>query len=134
MEASKQILIVEDHEFLSMALSIGFSSDPRFEVCGVAGSYPQAIAVMAKVDADLVIVDCDLPGGSGLELIPILRGINPDSRYLMYSWEDPAFYELLARDAGASGYLRKGASTQFLLDTAASVVSGKEYFPGIVGT
>lgn len=131
MAPPKQVLIVEDHEHLSLALSMSFNGDPRFDVCGVAGDFPEAIAVMAEVRADLVIVDHNLPGGTGVDLIPVLRSINPASRYLMFSQEDPAIYGLHARKAGASGYVRKGVSLQVLLDIAASVVWGGEYFPGI---
>lgn len=131
MSPPKQVLIVEDHEDLSLALTMSFSSDPRFEVCGVAGDFPRAVAIMAEVCADLVIVDHNIPGGTGVELIPILRSINPASRYLMFSQQDPAIYGLPARKAGASGYLQKGATMQALLDTAASVIGGREYFPGI---
>lgn len=131
MAPTKLVLIIEDHELLSQALSMSFNRDPRFDVCGVVGDFPSAIAVMAEVRADLVIVDHHLPGGKGLDLIPILRSINPASRYLMFSQEDPAVYGLHARKAGASGYLRKGASMRALLDIAASVVRGGEHFPGI---
>lgn len=89
--------------------------------------------MMTGVRADLVIVDHNLPGGTGLDLIPMLRTINPASRYLMFSQGDPAIYALRARKAGASGYLRKGATMKVLLDIAAGIVRGGEYFPGTGG-
>ena len=91
----------------------------------------QAVAVMGEVRADLVIVDYHLPGGTGVDLIPRLQSIHPASRCLMLSQCDPALIGAQARKAGASGYLRKGAPVAVLLDAAASVASGGEYFPGL---
>jgi DNA-binding NarL/FixJ family response regulator len=131
MGSPKQIFIVEDHQAFAEALALSFHSDPRFEVCGVAGDLVQATAMMAEVRPDLVIVDHQLPGGTGLELIPLLREMNPDSRYLMLSQEEPATHAPRARQAGASGYLQKGVPLLVLLDVAASILAGAEHFPGI---
>lgn len=125
-----QILIVEDHEHLATALAMNFGGDPRFVVCGAAASLSQAIKMMSEVRADLVLVDLNLPDGSGLDLIPRLRELNPAARYLIFSQEDPAIFSVHARKAGAHGYLRKGASTTSLLNIAADVAAGGEYFTG----
>ena len=112
MSIRKQVLIVDDHEQIALALSMLLNRDPRFQICGVARDIPEAATMMPEARADLVIADLRLAGGSGLDLIPTLRYINPAARYLIFSQEEPAVAGPSVRTAGASGYLQKGASTQ----------------------
>ena len=125
----KQVLIVEDHEHLAAALATMVDDDPRFQTCGVARDIPEAIALMSGACADLVTVDLNLPGGSGLDLIPVLREMNPAARYLVLSSESPAAFASAARKAGANGYLRKGATAGKILEAAAAILDGGEHFP-----
>lgn len=83
---------------------------------------------MGTVSADLVVVDLNLPSGSGLDLIPQLRLVNPAARYLMLSQDDPAVLGPAARAAGASGYLRKGVPSRVILDAAIDILGGGEHF------
>ena len=125
----KQVLIVEDHQHLAAALAAVVDDDPRFQTCGVARDVPEAIAMMPGACPDLVTVDIGLPGGSGLDLIPVLREINPAARYLVLSSENPAAFASAARKAGAHGYLRKGATPGKILEVAAAILDGGEHFP-----
>jgi two-component system response regulator DevR len=84
---------------------------------------------MPGANADLVTLDINLPGGSGLELLPALRRMNPSARILVLSQEDPARLAPLARAAEAAGYLRKGASSATILQVASAVLAGDECFP-----
>jgi len=127
----KQVLIVEDHEHLAVALALVLDGDLRFRTCGVAADIPEAIALMPDAGADLVILDINLPSGSGLDLIPILRTANPAAQYLVFSRQEEAVYAPLARRAGAHGYLRKGASPRAILEVASTIVGGGRHFPGI---
>lgn len=125
----KQVLIVEDHQHLAMALEVMLNRDPRFHVYGLAHDIPDAVAMMPASSADLVIVDINLPSGTGLELIPILRLIGPSARYLVFSQQDPIIYAPLSRTAGADGFLRKGAPQETILEAAGIIAAGGTYFP-----
>ena len=125
----RRVLIIEDHHDLAVALAMAFDGDPGYQVCAVAHDIPEALDLMPGANADLVTVDINLPGGSGLELIPALRRMNPSARFLVLSQEDPARFAPLARAAGAAGYLRKGASLATILQVASAVLAGDECFP-----
>jgi DNA-binding NarL/FixJ family response regulator len=129
MAGTHKVLIVENHEHLAVALAHVFGNNPAFEVCGVAGDIPDAVTLMRADPAALVILDVNLPSGYGWELIPVLRGINPAARYLMFSNEDPLEFGRSSRDAGAHGYLRKGAPLRTILKVALIILAGGAYFP-----
>lgn len=126
---SKQVFIIEDHEDLAMALRLVFDGDPGFHVCGVAHDIPEALEMMPDAGADLVTIDINLPCGSGLDHIGELLALNPSARFLTISQEDPAVFGPIARNAGASGYLRKGAAPKEIVEVASMVLDGEEYFP-----
>ncbi len=125
----KEIFIIEDHPHLVVALTMILNGDSRFHVCGVADDIPDAMAKMPEAHADLVFVDINLPGGSGLGIIPMLKTMNPTARFLVFSAEDPAVFASPARQAGANGFLRKGAYPAGILEAAAHVLAGEEFFP-----
>jgi DNA-binding NarL/FixJ family response regulator len=131
MSLRKKILIVEDHESVASALSFALDLEGRYDVCGVAGALAEAYPLMRETVPDLVIVDLNLPDGSGLNLIEGLREIAPVARYLMYSAESAAAVSGRARDAGANGYLEKGASLDVLLEVVTAILEGEEHFPGL---
>lgn len=114
-----------------MALRLVFDGDPGFHVCGVAHDIPEALELMPNAGADLVTIDINLPCGSGLDHIGELRELNPSARFLTISQEDPVIFGPIARDAGSSGYLRKGAAPQKIVEVASLVLNGAEYFPGV---
>jgi two-component system response regulator EvgA len=126
-----QIFIIEDHPDFALALALLFGTEDRFQVCGVAHDIPAALLSMQDAGAHLVTVDVNLPSGSGLEQISRFQTLNPVARFLAFSNEEPMRYSPIARDAGASGYLRKGATPRKILEVADLLLGGGEYFPGI---
>jgi len=126
-----QIFIIEDHPDFAMALRFVFESEQRFHVCGIAHDIPTALRKIPNAGAHLVTIDVNLPSGSGLDHIRALQGLNPTARFLAISHEEPMTHSPIARDAGASGYLRKGATPQKIIEVADTLLSGEEYFPGV---
>jgi len=126
-----RIFIIEDHPDFAMALKCVFEAEDRFLVCGIADDIPMALSLIPNVGVDLVTIDINLPGGSGLEQIPALRALKPRVPFLVLSNEDPGTYARFARQAGAAGYLRKGATSQTIIDVADLLLRGGQHFPGM---
>lgn len=103
------VLIVDDQpdflEYLRWAL--GRSDD--FRVVGTATSGPQALAMAPSLKPDLVIVDVTMPGMSGFEVAERLLLADPPPEVVIMSMVSNPQYEIMARQAGAAGFISKTA-------------------------
>lgn len=123
-----RVMVVEDHSFARASLCNLVGTVPGFAVCGEADSADAALALLATDPPDMCIVDILLPGMSGLDLAQsILRAV-PECRILIVSAYDDRKYAAQARDAGALGYVNKGASIDALIAAIRSVGGGDPYF------
>lgn len=123
----KRIFIIDDHEIMRQSYALLLSRHGGFELCGEAASAADALAQLAGVQPDLVIVDVSLPDMDGVELLHILRRQQPELRILMISGHtDRALIDgLLAK--GAHGYLAKEQAAQRLLTAVEQVLDGQIY-------
>jgi two-component system invasion response regulator UvrY len=121
-----EVLIVEDHEYLALGLELIFNGSGDFHVAGTARDLPAAVGLVQRTRFDLVILDINLPGGSGLDLIPTLRQAQPAARVIIFSQEDPIVLGPMVLELGAHGYLRKGSSLTAILNAARAVTANQE--------
>lgn len=122
-----KILIVDDHAVVREGLKSLIQSENGFVVCGEAGDGPAALELLKTVRPNLVIVDLNLHGMSGLELIKNIRNRNPELPVLVISMLDELVYAERALHAGAKGYLMKGESASKYSEALRSVLNGKIY-------
>ena len=78
-----------------------------FEVVGDAKDAGEALAVAADLEPDVVLLDVNLPDGSGFDVAARLASTRPDAAVLLTSTHDRADYEQLARKSGARGFVPK---------------------------
>lgn len=121
---------MEDHPVTreGFAQLINFQSD--LEVCGQAGIAAQALAEIAALNPDLVIVDISLAGTSGIELIKDLVSRHPILKVLVLSMHDESLYAERALRAGARGYVMKQEATEQVMAAIRQVLSGGVYLSG----
>ena len=89
---------------------------------------------MGKLQPDLVLLDLSMPRMRGLEAIPELRKVSPETRILTLTVHDSEEYILASLQAGADGYVLKDATRDELLLAIRSVLSGKSYLSPEVST
>lgn len=123
-----RILLVDDHAATREPLAFMLDQEPDLEVVAQAGSLAEARQVLddSGSSVDLALVDLGLPDGSGEELIPELRQVNPDALALVLTYfSEP---ERLARavTAGASGILHKSAPVGDVVDAARRLHAGEQ--------
>jgi DNA-binding NarL/FixJ family response regulator len=113
--AKRRIFLVDDHPIFRLGVSRLVTAEPDLEICGEAANTVQALDMLRRIEADVVVVDISLPGANGIELVKSLRAEHPDLPLLVLSAHDEKLYALRALRAGASGFLMKRESeTSFI--------------------
>ncbi len=123
--AKIRILIVDDHEITRVGLRTTFEPEPDLAVVGEASNGAEALAKMAVLDPQLVLMDVRMEKMGGIEACREIKSRYPDVRILMltsYTDEDAVISSILA---GASGYLLKNLSRAELLRSIRLVAAGQ---------
>ena len=124
MECSK-VLIVEDHPIFSKGLASLIGTQPTFAVCAEAVNREEALRAYGEHRPDLVIVDLNLGGEDGLDVVKDIHAQNQDTAILVLSMHDEKYYAERALKAGARGYIMKEESSSKVLEAARTVLAGK---------
>jgi two-component system, NarL family, invasion response regulator UvrY len=121
-----KVLIVDDHPIVRAGLRrlIGMRADIGF---AEAASANEALASYKKDRPDLVIMDLNLPGASGLEAIRQLLGEDKLARILVFSVHSDTVHAARALEAGALGYVTKNAPPDQISSAIACVAMGENY-------
>ena len=101
-----KVLLVDDHPLVRDGLVNLINREPDLEVCGEAGSEPQALERLATVTPDVAVVDISLETGSGLELVKSIKAVHPGVKSLVLSMHDESLYAERALHAGMTGNRR----------------------------
>jgi len=126
--ARARLLLVDDHALFRAGLRLLVSAHERVGAILEAGSLAEAAPLVAQ--ADLALVDVQMPGLNGVDGLALLRARSPSLRVLMLSAQaDPAMVET-ARARGAHGFLPKSAASIEILDAIVRVLDGGTAFPG----
>lgn len=121
-----KILLVDDHAVVRSGLRRLLADLPRAEVAEAANGR-EALAAVRAARPELVVLDLNLPGLGGLELLRRVLLEHPAARVLVLSMYAEALYAARALRAGASGYLSKNASPEELLQAVRRVAEGGRY-------
>lgn len=108
------VAIADDDPRVREALVGLISTDPFFEVVGAAADAEEAVELANRCQADVVVVDVQLPKGSGTRVVRELSVLSPATRVLALSGYGDRKYVLQMLDAGAVGYMVKSADLDLL--------------------
>jgi len=126
-EAKQRILLVDDHPMTREGLAANINRQPDLEVCGEASNPAEAIAILSRLNPDLMVTDITMPGRSGIEFLKDAHALMPDLPMLVLSMHDEMLYAERALRAGARGYLMKDAGSAKLLEVIRLILSGQSY-------
>jgi DNA-binding NarL/FixJ family response regulator len=118
---AKSVLIVDDSQIVRNALSMLFTWQPDFGVCGEAQNGREAIEKAQQLHPDLIIMDLSMPLMNGLDAARALRGLMPTVPIIMYS----NYSECLGEghpSAGISAMVSKSDNVSTLLTRARTLV------------
>lgn len=127
--APVNILLIEDSPQYRRVVEIGFSRDSEFKFLLATGTAERALDVLSRIGEgedrpDLILLDLNLPGMSGLAAIPRLLEKAPTAKILVLSQSNREADVVAAISAGASGYLLKSADIQQVKESIRNVMAG----------
>ncbi|WP_420400649.1 response regulator [Flagellimonas sp.] len=124
MEQTIHLAIVEDDNEIRQALCMIIDGSPGFTCKYAFPDGESALASIGNLPVDIVLMDIDLPGKSGIEVTRKLKSENPEIDFIMLTVQsdDDSIFKSLC--AGASGYLLKETSPSSLLDHIREVYLG----------
>ena len=134
MAAHKQVFLVDDHPLVREWLTNLINKRPDLQVCGEAGSAPEALQRIGAIQPDIAIVDITLASGSGIELVKDLHAQHPAVAVLVLTMHDETVYALRALRAGARGYIMKAEATTKIIQAIRTVLEGRLYVSDRVTT
>jgi DNA-binding NarL/FixJ family response regulator len=124
-----RILLVDDHFVVRSGLAASLGLEDDLAVVAEAGDANEALVQFAAKSPDVVIMDLQLGGSSGLDATARLCKEHPTARVLIFSSfaRDEDVYRAIR--AGALGYLQKAAPREDLLQAVRTVAQGKRFLP-----
>lgn len=119
--------IVDDHAILRRGIRDILTDGEGIEVVGEAQDYAELRAKMRQLQVDILLLDINLPGKNGIDILKTVREENPRLKVLILSMYPEDQYAVRALKAGAHGYLNKGSAPELLLDAVAQIMSGRKF-------
>lgn len=122
-----RVLIVDDHPVFRFGLRSLISSIPEMEVIAEATSGEAAIEEAKQLEPDIILMDINMPGINGIEATRRILAANPEIGILILTmFENDSVFEAI--QAGARGYILKGADPVETLRAIQAVINGEAIF------
>lgn len=122
--------IADDHAIVRHGLSEFLREQASLEVAGLAASGREAMELARQVRLDVLLLDIDMPGLSGIDAITSIVAREDGPAVLVLSTHPPATYGVAMLQKGASGYLSKQCDPFEIVKAIHVVASGRRYLEG----
>ncbi|TCJ95907.1 LuxR family two component transcriptional regulator [Volucribacter psittacicida] len=120
-----KILIIDDHPLMRRGVKQLVNLEEEFCVVGEASSGNEGITLALQKDPDLIILDLNMKGLSGLDTLRALRNENIDARIVILTVSDAKADIFALIEAGADGYLLKDTEPDVLLEQLKKIAKGE---------
>jgi two-component system nitrate/nitrite response regulator NarL len=128
MKRKIRVMMIEDHPDYREGVSLALETETDIELLNTFGTAERALRSLQDMrerkEPDVVLLDLNLPGISGLEALPFFRSAIPDAKILVLTQSDLEADVLEAIRHGAAGYLLKSASLDKITDSIRTVMAG----------
>jgi DNA-binding NarL/FixJ family response regulator len=119
-----RVFLLDDHDIVRKGVRALLESGDDVEIVGEASTVADARRLIPDLRPHVVVLDTQLPDGSGIELCRDLRALAPDSRVLVLTSQDDEETIVAAMHAGAVGYVLKQVEGTSLLSAVRTIASG----------
>ncbi|MFJ7566459.1 response regulator [Herminiimonas sp. NPDC097707] len=128
-----QILIVDDHALIRSGLSHLIEAAGDMVVVAEAANGAQALELLGSREFDVLLLDINMPGLTGMELIERLHAVQPALPILILSMHDEGQIVRRALAAGAAGYISKSSDMLMLVEAIRKLAAGGRFIdPALV--
>ncbi len=124
---SLRILLVDDHDLIRGGLRGAFERE-GFDVVGEASRLEQGVRLASELEPDVVVIDVNLPDGSGLDAVKRIRSHSPDMGIVVLTMYDDDEHLFAALEAKASAFVPKSAPTDEVLSAARHAAAAPHAF------
>lgn len=122
-----KVILCDDHAVVRRGIRDTISEAVDIQVVGEAGSYPELREQMRKVACDVLVLDLNMPGRGGLEVLGALREEGSPVKTLVVSMYPEDQYAIRCLRAGARGYLNKAGEPAEMIAAIRTVNQGRKY-------
>jgi len=122
-----KVLVADDHAVVRRGIRQILSETPDILVAGEASTIPAVRELLRGQRWDVVVLDLNMPGGGGLELLGELRRDAPGVRALVLTVSQESQYAVRAIKAGAAGFLTKESAPEKLIEAVRKIAAGGRY-------
>jgi DNA-binding NarL/FixJ family response regulator len=132
-----RVLLCDDHALIRRGIRDTLADSPDIQVLGEAGDYGELRSLMRSLAVstlptgaavcDVLVLDINLPGRSGLDALHALKDEGSPVRVLVVSMYPEDQYAIRALRAGAYGYVNKGGDPQLIVQAVRTVAQGRKY-------
>ncbi len=120
-----RIVMADDHTLLRRTLASYLEQHDEFVVIAECSDGDSALIQTIAIQPDLLILDLNMPGRGGLDILPEVRAKAPKVKVLILTGRDDDLYIIRALRSGAHGYLLKSTDEQKLLESIRKVLDGE---------
>jgi two-component system response regulator NreC len=121
------VVLADDHAVVRKGLRLLLEAESDFHVKAEAGTVPDAIRMARAHRPDVLVLDLNMPGGSGLAAIPTIRDEAPATAIVVLTMQDDPSFARKALQAGALGFVLKEAADDELLGAIRLAAEGETY-------
>jgi two-component system invasion response regulator UvrY len=122
-----KVMLCDDHALIRRGIRDTLADASDIEVVGEAGDYGELRALMRGTKGDVLVLDINLPGRSGLDVLHTLKDEGSAIKVLVVSMYPEDQYAIRALRAGAYGYVNKGGDPQLIVQAVRTVAQGRKY-------
>jgi DNA-binding NarL/FixJ family response regulator len=124
---SVRTLLVDDHAVVREGYRRLLERTPDIRVVAETGNGDEAYRTFCELAPDVVVMDINLPGTSGVDVTRRIVARDARARVLVFSMHDDAMFASRALEAGAKGYVTKASAPEVLVEAVRAVAGGRIY-------
>jgi len=123
------IVIADDHNLFIEGLLLLLKGEPDIEIDAIANDVPQLLDLLRKIAPDIILLDINMPGISGLDALKPIRQHAPKTKVIMLSTYNEEHLIEKSKNYGANGYLLKNTNKDELIQSIKQIHKGGTSFP-----